>query len=186
MVRVRSMLTALLMGVLLVGCTETRGEKLDMQDAAERADEVLDRVLAEIEPNVRWVHGPTTTGSCTVTRRRTVMTVVSAQRRGSLLGVVDRFWRKSGYRVTAINSHVDAPAIYVRTADGFQLSLTVADEGQVHFDVDSPCVRRSEVADSASAATAPLDPEAEVIPRPNIHSDFWSAETPEVGVTSGR
>lgn len=34
------------------------------------------------------------------------MTVVSAQRRGSLLGVVDRFWRKSGYRVTAINPNI--------------------------------------------------------------------------------
>ncbi|MET4672828.1 MULTISPECIES: hypothetical protein [Streptomyces] len=157
---------------------------MDMQNAAERADEMLDSVLVEIEPSLRWVHGPTTTGSCTVTRRRTVMTVVSAQRRGSLLGVVDRFWRKSGYRVTAINSHVDAPAIYVKTPDGFQVSLTVADEGQVHFDVDSPCVRRSEVADSTSQATAPLDPEAEVIPRPNIHSDFWSAHTPEVGVTA--
>ncbi|MDJ1645074.1 hypothetical protein P5W92_32380 [Streptomyces sp. J15] len=148
---------------------------MDMQDAAERADEMLDRVLAEIDPSVRWVHGPTTTGGCTVTRRRTVMTVVSPQRRGSLLGVVDRFWRKSGYRVTAINSHVDAPAIFVRTRDGFQVSLTVADKGQVHFDVDSPCVRHSEVADSTSQPTAFLDPDAELIPRPNIHSDFWSA-----------
>ncbi len=104
------------------------------------------------------------------------MTIVSPQRRGSFLGVVDRFWRKSGYRVTAINSHVDAPAIFVKTQDGFQVSLTVADKGQVHFDVDSPCVRHSQVADSTSRATAFLDPEAQVIPRPNIHSDFWSAD----------
>ncbi|OXY84807.1 hypothetical protein BEH93_23230 [Streptomyces sp. 2R] len=159
-------------------------EQLNMQDAAERADGILDNVLAEIEPNVRWVHGPTTAGNCTVTRRRTVMTVVSAQRRGSLLGVVDRFWRKSGYRMTAINNDVDVPAIYARTEDGFQVGLIVADEGQVHFDVLSPCVSYSEVADSPRQATAPLDPEAEVIPRPNIHSDFWSAQTPEVGVTA--
>ncbi|MFH9612094.1 hypothetical protein [Streptomyces sp. NPDC017448] len=49
----------------------------------------------------------------------------------------------------------------------------------MHFDVDSPCVRRSEVADSASPATAYLDPEAQLIPRPNIHSDFWSAGASE-------
>ncbi|MFE6702258.1 hypothetical protein [Streptomyces sp. NPDC057718] len=152
---------------------------MDMQEAAERADEMLDSVLAEIEPSVRWVHGPTTTGSCTVTRRRTVMTVVSPQRRGSFLGVVDRFWRKDGYRVTAINSHVDAPAIFVRTQDGFQVSLTVADKGQVHFTVDSPCVRHSEVVDSTSPPTAFLAPDARLIPRPNIHSDFWSADAPE-------
>ncbi|MFJ4972332.1 hypothetical protein [Streptomyces sp. NPDC088755] len=112
------------------------------------------------------------------------MTVVSAQRRGSLLGVVDRFWRKSGYRMTAINNDVDVPAIYARTEDGFQVGLIVADRGQVHLDVISPCVSYSEVAHSTRQATASLDPAAESIPRPNIHSDFWSAETPEVGVTS--
>ncbi|MEU5328951.1 hypothetical protein [Streptomyces parvus] len=103
------------------------------------------------------------------------MTIVSAQRRGSLLGVVDRFWRKSNYRMKVINNDVDVPAIYASTSDGFQVALIVADEGQVHFDVDSPCVRHSEVARSASPATASLDPDAEFIPRPDIHSDFWSA-----------
>nr|WP_180288803.1 hypothetical protein [Streptomyces sp. ScaeMP-e48] len=158
---------------------------MNMQGAAERADQILDGVLAEVQPDVRWVHGPTTTGNCTVTRRRTVMTVISAQRRGSLLGVVDRYWRNSGYRMRAVNNHVDAPAMYAETKDGFAVSLIVADKGQVHFDVNSPCVSYSEVADSPRQATAPLDPEAELIPRPNIHSDFWSAQTPEVGVTAG-
>ncbi|MFJ9641172.1 hypothetical protein [Streptomyces sp. NPDC101178] len=87
--------------------------------------------------------------------------------------------------MTAINNDVDVPAIYARTEDGFQVGLIVADKGQVHFDVISPCVRYSEVADSVSQATAPLDPEAEFIPRPNIHSDFWSAEASEAGVASG-
>ncbi|MEU9713484.1 hypothetical protein AB0E21_33525 [Streptomyces sp. NPDC047967] len=146
-----------------------------MQDAAERADEMLDKVLAEIEPSVQWVHGPTTSGSCTVTRRRTIMTVVSRQRRGSFLGVVDRFWRRSGYRMTSINNDVVFPAIYAKTDDGFQVGLTVADKGQVHLTVESPCVRHSEVADSTSPATAYLAPDAEFIPRPNIHSEFWSA-----------
>ncbi|MFF3973719.1 hypothetical protein ACFYZ6_28245 [Streptomyces rubiginosohelvolus] len=41
--------------------------------------------------------------------------------------------------------------------------------------MDTPCVRESEVADSTSPATAFLAPDAEFIPRPNIHSDFWSA-----------
>ncbi|WDG30301.1 hypothetical protein N7925_19160 [Streptomyces sp. CA-278952] len=85
--------------------------------------------------------------------------------------------------MTAINSHFDAPAIFVKTQEGFQVSLTVADKGQVHFDVDSPCVRRSEVADSTSRATAFLDPEARLIPRPNIHSEFWSAGAPGVAAS---
>ncbi|MEU0099105.1 hypothetical protein [Streptomyces sp. NPDC006267] len=154
---------------------------MDMRNAAERADEMLDSVLAEVKPRVRWVHGPTTSGTCTVTRRRTVMTIISVQRRGSFLGVVDRFWRKSGYRMTSINNDVEFPAIYAKTEDGFQVGLTVADKGQAHFTVNSPCVRRSEVADSTSPATAFLDPGAQLIPRPNIHSDFWSAGDPPGG-----
>lgn len=114
------------------------------------------------------------------------MTDISAARRGNLLGVVDRFWRKSGYRMTVVNNDVEFPAVYARTADGFGVRLRIGGKGQAFFQVDSPCVRESAVAAPTSQATAPLDPEAEFIPRPNIHSDFWSAEAPEVGVTSGR
>ncbi|MGW8490324.1 hypothetical protein [Streptomyces sp. NPDC055886] len=85
--------------------------------------------------------------------------------------------------MTAINNDVDVPAIYAKTRDGFQVTLIVADKGQVHFDVDSPCVRHSEVADSTSPPTAFLAPDARLIPRPNIHSDFWSAGAP--GVAGG-
>ncbi|MGY3681681.1 hypothetical protein ACVWXU_005304 [Streptomyces sp. TE33382] len=103
------------------------------------------------------------------------MTVVSAERRGSLLGVVDRFWRKSGYRIKTVNRDADVPAIYAQTKTGFQVSLIVAAAGQVHFDVDTPCVQESEVADSTSRATAPTYEGMEHIPRPDIHDDFWSA-----------
>ncbi|MEE1791302.1 hypothetical protein PUR28_11055 [Streptomyces sp. BE308] len=167
--------------MLLSGCDVAGSEDMDMQEAAAHADVLLDAVLEEIEPSVRWTHGPTTTGSCTVTRRRTVMTIVSAERRGSLLGVVDRFWRKSGYRINAVNNDADIPAIYAETENGFQVSLIVADKGQVHFDVDTPCVTPSEVADSTSRATAPAYEGMEHIPRPNIRSDFWSAGTLAAG-----
>lgn len=60
---------------------DTKGKKMDMQEAAERADGMLDAVLKKIDPKVQWAHGPTTKGSCDVTRRRTVMTIVSADRR---------------------------------------------------------------------------------------------------------
>lgn len=148
---------------------------MDMQAAAERSDEILDSVLQEIRPELRWAHGPTTVGSCDVSRRRVVMTDISAERRGNLLGVVDRFWRKSGYRITVVNNDAEFPAIYARTRDGFGVRLRIGGEGQAFFQVDTPCVRESEVADSTSPATAFLAPDAELIPRPNIHSDFWSA-----------
>ncbi|MEE1737319.1 hypothetical protein PUR49_12530 [Streptomyces sp. BE147] len=148
---------------------------MNMQEAAEHADAMLDSVLAQIKPEVRWTHDSTSTGSCDVTRRRAVMTIVSADRRGSFLGVVDRFWRKSGYRIKAVNTDADAPAIFAQTKEGFGVSLIVGGEGQVFFEVDTPCVQESEVADSTSRATAPTYEGMEHIPRPNIRDDFWSA-----------
>ncbi|MFE7139883.1 hypothetical protein ACFVAG_19255 [Streptomyces sp. NPDC057644] len=112
------------------------------------------------------------------------MTDISAARRGNLLGLVDRFWRKSGYRMTVINNDAEFPAIYARTRDGFGVRLRIGGKGQAFFQVDTPCVRESKVADSTSQATAPLREGVEFIPRPYIHSDFWSAGAP--GVAGGR
>ncbi|MET7644429.1 hypothetical protein ABZS83_12435 [Streptomyces sp. NPDC005426] len=149
--------------------------KMDMQDAADRADGILDAVLKEVRPEMHWAHGPTSTGSCDVSRMRVVMTIVSTERRGSLLGVVDRFWRKSGYRIKAINRDVDMPAIYAQTSDGFGVTLSVGGEGQAFFEVDSPCVEESEVAESATPPNGPSYEGVYPLPRPNVHSDFWSA-----------
>lgn len=181
----RPFLLTVMVGLIVVGCGIRRESAMDMQAAAERSDAILDAVLREVRPELRWAHGPTTAGSCELTRRRVIMTDVSAARRGNLLGVVDRFWRKSGYQMTAVNNDEVFPAIYAQTRDGFSVSLRIGGKGQAFFQVDTPCVRESPVADSTSQATAPLY-EGEFIPRPDIHSDFWSAETPEVGVTSGR
>ncbi|WP_191134303.1 hypothetical protein [Streptomyces sp. col6] len=148
---------------------------MNMQDAAERADGLLDEVFAAIQPAVQWTHGPTTTGSCDVTRRRVVMTVISAERRGSFLGLVDRFWHKSQYKIKAVNRDADVPAVFAETKDGFGVSLIVGGEGQVFFEVDSPCVQESEVAGPASKPNGPSYAGAEIIPRPNVRDPFWSA-----------
>ncbi|MCQ1576463.1 hypothetical protein NNW97_05960 [Streptomyces parvus] len=175
MLPLRTLALALAAGMMSMGCAKQEESRLDMQAAAVRSDAILDAVLQGIHPEVRWAHGFTSTGMCEVTRRRVVMTNISAERRGGFLGVVDRFWRKSGYEMTAVNNSVEFPAIYARTIDGYRLSLRIGGEGQAFFQVDTPCVRNSEVARSTSPATAFLDPGAELIPRPNIHSDFWSA-----------
>ncbi|MCX5342013.1 hypothetical protein [Streptomyces atratus] len=151
---------------------------MNMQDAADRADVILDEVFEEIHPEVQWTHGPTTIGSCDLTRRRTIMTIVSRERRGSLLGLVDRFWRKSEYRIKAVNRDVEFPAIYAQTKDGFGVSLSIGGEGQAFFEVDSPCVKESAVAESSAKPNGPSYADAELIPRPNVRSDFWSAGAP--------
>ncbi|MFD3610551.1 hypothetical protein ACFWXA_21160 [Streptomyces atroolivaceus] len=171
-------LTLLAGSWVAAGCGKEKVSEVNMQEAAEQSDGILDNVLHAIQPQVRWTHGPTTAGSCEVSRRRTIMTVISAERRGSFLGLVDRHLRRSGYQLDALNSDTDFPAIYARTEDGYKVSLRFGGEGQAFLRVDSPCVAESEVAESTTRATAPTYEGMEHIPRPNIRSPFWSAGAP--------
>lgn len=113
-----------------------------------------------------------------MSRMRVVMTIVSDGRRGSFLGVVDRFWRKNGYRIKAVNKDADFPAIYAQTSDGFGVTLSVGAKGQAFFEVDSPCVEESEVAESTTPPNGPSYEGVYPLPRPNVRSDFWSAGAP--------
>ncbi|MBD0420689.1 hypothetical protein H0H10_16305 [Streptomyces sp. TRM S81-3] len=149
---------------------------ITMQQAAEHADAMLDATLGAIKPTVQWTHSGTSTGSCDVSRSRTVMTVISKERRGNFLGVVQRFWEKSGYRIKSVNKSEKFPAIFAQSPDGFGISLVVGGAGQVAFEVDSPCVKPSAVADPT---TPPNGPDYDYpIPRPNVRSDFWSSTAP--------
>ncbi|MFD3646087.1 hypothetical protein ACFWUT_04690 [Streptomyces cyaneofuscatus] len=171
-------------GVLLAGCGLLGGAKngkgalagMDMQGAAEHADEMFYATVGAIKPEIEWVHRATTTGSCDVTRYWTVMTVVSEQRRGNFLGVVERHWKTSGYRIKVVNPSKDMPTIIATSRDGFGVRVSFGYKGQAFFEVTSPCVDESKVAAPtklANGRTYEGKP-----PTPNVRSDFWSAETP--------
>ncbi|MFF0427472.1 hypothetical protein ACFYUJ_24030 [Streptomyces sp. NPDC004520] len=178
---VRIAAPVVLAGTLLAGCggSSSGGARTDMnmQQAAERADGMLDATLGAVVPEVRWAHDTWTSGSCTVTRRRTVTTVISEQRRGAFLGVVERFWKKSGYEITGVTQDREMPSVFARTPDGFEFDLTVGHKGQAFFDVTTPCVQKSEVADPVAKPNGPAYPYGQ-IPTPDVRSDFWSAATP--------
>ncbi|MGW1407899.1 hypothetical protein [Streptomyces sp. NPDC002403] len=157
------------------GSEGTKGNNMDMQEAADRADSMLDAVLKKIDPEVQWAHGLTTKGSCDVTRRRTVMTIVSADRRQGFLDQVEEFWRTSDYRIRAKNTDADFPAVYAVTKDGFGISVSVRAKGQVFFEADTPCVKESKVADSTSKPNGPAYKGVYPPPSPNVRSDHWSA-----------
>jgi hypothetical protein len=153
----------------------TKGNNMDMQQAADRADSMLDAVLKKIDPEVQWAHGQTTKGSCDVTRRRTVMTIVSAERRQGFLDQVEQFWRASDYRIKAKNTDEQFPAVYAVSKDGFGISVSIRAKGQAFFEADTPCVKESKVADSASEPNGPAYKGVYPLPSPNVRSDFWSA-----------
>ncbi|MCX4788209.1 MULTISPECIES: hypothetical protein [unclassified Streptomyces] len=155
--------------------TSGKERGMNMQEAAERSDAMLDAVLKEINPEVQWAHGPTTTGSCDVTRRRTVMTIVSAERRQNFLDQVEKFWRGNDYRIKAKNNDKEFPAVYAQTKAGFGISVSFRGKGQAFFEADSPCVKESKVADPASKPNGPAYEGVYPLPRPNVHSDYWSA-----------
>lgn len=174
--------------LLMTGCSASEGSKspgakkakadMNMQEAAEQADAMLDATFSSIKPQVNWAHGPTTAGSCDLSRRRTVMTVISENRRGSFLGVVERFWRSHGYRITDVNESKKFPAIFAKTSDGFGISLTIGGEGQAFFEVATPCVTESKVADPTAKPNGPTYEGVYPLPRPNVQSKFWSANSP--------
>ncbi|WP_274031988.1 hypothetical protein [Streptomyces sp. MMBL 11-1] len=152
---------------------------MDMQGAAERADAIFYATVGEIKPEVEWVHRATTTGSCDVTRYWTVMTEISEQRRGNFLGVVERSWKSSGYRIKTVSPSKEMPSIIVRSPDGFGIRVSFGYKGQAFFQVTSPCVDESKVAAPEQVANGRTY-EGE-IPTPNVRSGFWSAEAPVPG-----
>ncbi|MFD6325977.1 hypothetical protein ACFWOL_24630 [Streptomyces sp. NPDC058442] len=174
-------------GVALTGCgilgmesevsSGKSDAKMDMREAAEHADAMLDAVFGNIKPEVQWTHDETTATSCDLIRRRTVMTIISKERRGSFLGLVERFWEKRGYEIKAVNASIKFPAVYAEDPDGFTVSLSIGDQGQAFFEAATPCVEKSEVIDPTSSPNG-LNYAGMKVPRPNVHSGFWSSTTP--------
>ncbi|MFJ4965905.1 hypothetical protein ACIP6P_26265 [Streptomyces sp. NPDC088729] len=175
---------ALALGLALSGCGGVDASReaadgaersgMDMREAAERSDAMLDAVLKSIDPDVRWAHGPTTTRACGVTRRRAVMTVVSPDRRQTFLDRAEKFWRENDYRIKAVNKDEVFPAVYAVTKSGFGVSVTFRGKGQAFLEADSPCVKESKVAPPASEPNGPSYEGVYPLPRPNVRSAFWS------------
>ncbi|MGW8982052.1 hypothetical protein ACWGQ9_05270 [Streptomyces parvus] len=177
----------LALGVPLAGCGSESGARgdgvsagkekgVDMQEAAEQSDAMLDAVLEGIDPDVQWAHGPTTTRACGVTRRRTVMTVVSPERRQTFLDRAENFWRKNGYRIKAVNKDEKFPAVYAVTRSGFGVSVSFRGKGQAFLEADTPCVKESKVAAPTAEPNGPAYENVYPLPRPNVRSDFWSGD----------
>ncbi|MFD7491355.1 hypothetical protein ACFV8T_02900 [Streptomyces sp. NPDC059832] len=174
--------------------TEGQGKKkqkaptMDMQQAGQRSETILDGTLAAIRPPVKWAYGAPVeaacstglnepTGTTTVTRSRNILTVVSEQRRGNLLGLVQRYWERQGFRIVDVNSDKDMPRIRARDAEGFTVSLDVGSIGNVSVSAGLSCAVNSAMTYPTGTPGHPGGPKAEEL-RPRERSDFWSSSEP--------
>ncbi|MCZ7414934.1 MULTISPECIES: hypothetical protein [unclassified Streptomyces] len=174
-----------LMSILLTACSVIEGSgagepeiNVNMQEAADQADAILDETLNAIKPEVEWVHfqgshqgctdwknGETGTGA--VSRRRAVVTVISDQRRGNFIGSVEDYWKKRGYTILDVVNRDQNPAIYAETPEGFRVRILFGAYGQAHFKASTPCAIESEVSD--------VDWTRSEDAVPSVKSEYWSA-----------
>ncbi|MFF2899513.1 hypothetical protein [Streptomyces sp. NPDC057966] len=164
-----------------------RTSSVNMQQAADKADILIGETLSSVRPPLEWTHDQSDSGMCTgtpelgdVTRRAVVMTQVSEGRRGSLLGIIERAWEKSGYIITKVNPDKKFPAIFADVGDGvLRMGLTVGYKGQFFLKVQTACVDKSKVAQPSTPGKG-TDYRGKEVPTPNVHSDFWSSDKPVV------
>ncbi|WP_234386634.1 hypothetical protein [Streptomyces sp. ERV7] len=161
-----------------------KASKMNMQQAGEGSETILDGTLAAIRPPVKWAYGApmrqacTTdlnepTGRTTVTRSRNILTIVSPQRRGSLLGVVQRHWEREGFKVTSVRDG-SMPWVRASRPDGFSVSLQVGSVGNVFISASFGCAEDAPMTYPKGTPGQPGGPRGEEL-RPSERSEFWSA-----------
>ncbi|MEU3223630.1 hypothetical protein ABZ695_10795 [Streptomyces sp. NPDC006976] len=181
------LLGCVLLAVLLTACQggkEREEPTMDMQQAGERAEEILDGTMAAIRPPVTWSYGnPSDTacstglnepsGTTTVFRSRNITTVVSGQRRDELLKQVRQYWEQQGAQGFTVHSGKGMPRMRARTADGFAVILQVGSIGNVFIEAGAGCVEDSAMTYPAGTPGLPGGPDEPDL-RPREHSPYWS------------
>lgn len=173
-----AVLALLISGCGAIGSVSSSQEsqsKMNLQEAADRADKILDGTFAAIKPPVQWTHLYSMPGDCYVDRDRSVMTIISTERRGSFLGVIERYWKAKGYKL--VSTSPNGLLANFMTQDGFQLEVLIAPNGQAHLGVTTPCVEKSDVTQPTSKPNGP-DYSKQELPAPNVKSTFWSSDEP--------
>lgn len=179
-----------LLAVALTSCGGVKGReepKMDMQQAGERAEGILDGTMAAIRPPVVWSYGNPSdpacstglnepTGTTTVVRSRNITTVVSEERRDELLKQVREYWEQKGARDFTVRSGKGMPRMRARTADGFAVILQVGSIGNVFIEAGISCVEDSETYPNDTPGVPGSSATTVGIPRE--YSPHWSETAP--------
>ncbi|WP_330312197.1 hypothetical protein [Streptomyces sp. NBC_00523] len=185
------LLGCVLPSMVLTACWGGTGReepKMDMQQAGERAEEILDGTMAAIRPPVKWERDNPSQLACdnglnrpigatSVYRGRTILTVVSERRRGELLELVQRYWKQQGFGDFETDSDAHMPQIRATSADGLVVILDVGDIGNVYFTAGFSCAKDSEMTYPSGTPGLPWGvTKADGIPRK--YSAHWSETAP--------
>lgn len=182
------LLWCVLLVVALTACHGGKGReenKMDMQRAGERAEEILDGTMAAIQPSVKWARGLTgetacstgfnePTGTTSITRSRNILTVISRQRRAELFELIRRYWDRQGFRDFDIDSGEKMPQTWAKSADGLVVILSAGSTGNISVTAGFACATDSPMSYPKGTPSHPGGPvKSERIP--HEHSSYWSA-----------
>ncbi|MGW6914851.1 hypothetical protein ACWGB8_13710 [Kitasatospora sp. NPDC054939] len=170
--------------------------RVDQVAAAERCERLLQDTLRAVRPELAWQYGVQRTGARLlapgqaqgaeigvgaggvdgvhwyVGRSREIVTIVSGARRGMLLALVERHWRRHGHLVVGCDGDPECPRIAAATRDGYRLELAFGPLGSAELTAVSPGVARSPQPPEAPAAARAA---ADLAPVPQVRCPFWTA-----------
>jgi hypothetical protein len=160
---------------------------MNAEQAADRVDALLDGTCSSVIPGLKWLDFEATAlqnsdsftnqpdGTAIVSRTRYLRTEISKNKLGGLLGMIERYWKKSGYTIKGMNPQ--EPSFTAVTPDGFSITLSTGPVGNVYFDASSP-----DIKDPGYSGTIPgkgsddIPTRSDVQPDlvPDVEDSFWS------------
>ncbi|MFI6447357.1 hypothetical protein [Kitasatospora sp. NPDC050543] len=113
---------------------------MEASTARDEINTLLDDTFGAITPALKWrdttfTLKPKQTADnkdrdvAIANKDRQVLTRLSKEKVGSLLGLVERHWKQRGYEVESVNPK--DPSIQVRTSKGYELRLVVGGEENI-------------------------------------------------------
>ncbi|MFC9236060.1 hypothetical protein ACFTZK_06290 [Streptomyces decoyicus] len=179
-----------LASVCLGGCSFMRGDDpeptVKVNQAVKRVDSVLDDTVQAVLPRLTWRDGPvrtterrnsftnTANGELTVGRTRHVRTKVAKQKLAELLKVVDKHWRRAGFKIG--QAHAEVPSLSGTAPDGCTVKFSVSGFGEVRFDAGVGAISPGDGfhLDGEEGDTFPKAPNGGPDYTPDVQDPYWS------------
>ncbi|MFI0712797.1 hypothetical protein ACH4SK_19555 [Streptomyces inhibens] len=181
---------AVLSSTFLGSCSLLRGDNpeptVNVKQAIKRVDSVLDETLKAVHPRLKWRDDPahlserrnsftnTADGEVRVGRERHVRTKISKAKLNELLTIVDKHWRKEGFKTKLLNPR--EPSISGTASDGCIVNFSVSGFGDVSIAASVGAVSDAPSGDieGEEGDDFPKSPEGGPDYTPDVRDPYWS------------